>query len=227
MVTCSNILKNFSSQDPVLLVGRIALWVALICSLPMLALPCRSAMLKLCEQIVKLVRDGSSDGSGERQALLSREVGEPGFLTGKQRSRRGTSWLSAASHTTASFRSASPCPSAFSDAGDDDENVDEGAEEEVMVEDYDENHDHGDTFAENGGLLNGEGGNRGGDGYATVSATSNHPDHPEPPGMLTRAVQTSAVLGPALLLGLLIPNVLTVWTIMGSCEFQERTRMTK
>ena len=35
-------------------------------------------------------------------------------------------------------------------------------------------------------------------------------------GRATRVAQTLAVLLPALLLGLLIPNVLTVWTIMGS-----------
>ena len=204
MVTCSNILKNFSSQDPVLLVGRIALCVALLCSLPMLALPCRSAMLKLCAQIVDLVRGTNGGESGEHQPLLSQRAGEAGFLTGRQRSRRGTDWLSAASRTTASIRSASPCPSAFSDGGDDDDDDDEKDEDGCV-----------DIYGENGGLLDGSDGDKG-EGVIDLQTETSSLVEAEPPSFMTRAGQTLAVLLPALSLGLLIPNVLTVWTIMGS-----------
>eukprot|EP00947_MAST-08B_sp_MAST-8B-sp1_P001931 g1931.t1 len=45
--TCGNILKNFSSRDPVISTGRVALSLTLLLSFPLLVLPCRDSLTRL------------------------------------------------------------------------------------------------------------------------------------------------------------------------------------
>mmetsp|Transcript_4952 Transcript_4952/g.6525 ORF Transcript_4952/g.6525 Transcript_4952/m.6525 type:complete len:522 (-) Transcript_4952:371-1936(-) len=69
--TNDNIFNNFAPSDRLLLVGRMGLFVTLMCAMPMMVLPCRENSLLLLEDLIAMIRYCATSKQ-EREVLLER-----------------------------------------------------------------------------------------------------------------------------------------------------------